>query len=798
MALWPFRRKPVHSPSRTPHDDGEDSPTLNRIISIRHTSSRHNRSSTPVPRASVRKKQRPEPNKLQRRVRTYSFSPNRHETIRVDPRGRPQQCQHPEGNSPWNRAPTLYLKRDPNHPPVARRKSSKRRHEDHEREAEIKAMSQYMPKVPADRLHPGSGKYSIKRSKTSQHSDQVSKRTSDISLPLPDSLQSSLSGDSDMTSYQVSIFDALAPRPTLRYGTGIKRTPSRASASVSAHQTSPKGLLLEGNAISEEVMHPRKRIDDLADDLDAKALRELMDRDTKRRERARTREQAKTEKRIADAAERHRQDADAARKSGSPSPSNMERGVMGRELVGLGLDPASAVVTSSRQRTSQYSEPAKADELQTPLQVFHRVDTLPKEDVEHETEVSPGHPVAPSFEQEEPVLAAPTASRLSGLLRPKKSRSKSTLGSEKDKLAVPNDGDYARKGSEASIGKVTRLSISSLLKWNSRNKRGSGPSSFSNTSREEMQAVASAQAQAEALARLQGDDFRSGSADNLRSGSSLSGNYVAGKPGAGPKRTRSRFREDLDDFPTPPDSRVQSPDAEPAVPVVPDTKYDHGTQPIAIPSQGTPTTSGQRSVEKLRERALTEGSGSYTAPSPEQHLSMSLASIDSEGSWLSGGAGIRRSGAMRDSLLRANRQAQRDTSPTRSLDEDLGITEDEYMTRLTPTHQSHGAFNRRSEEGRPSSDEDESDLKWGAVGARPQFIHRVNRGTVHSQQALVNIDSADEESIIEASTIALSRRVVAALPPKYSQSPQASLQRTDIATQTQLHASLLYVAFLYT
>ncbi|KAJ6779375.1 hypothetical protein PWT90_10997 [Aphanocladium album] len=763
MALWPFRRKTVREGERTTLLDDASSPTRSRMASVRRTashnshSSRNSRNGTPAPRASVRKKQRPEPNKLQRRVRRYSFSPSRGETIRVDTRGRPQQSSttihRVESDAAWNRAPTLYLRRDPRQPSGARRQNSKRRHEDHEREAEIKAMSHFMPKPPTDRLNHGSGKHSTKRTKTSQPSDQTSKRNSELSLPLPDSMQSSISGDSDMTSYKISIFDSLAPRPTLRYGNGIKRTPSRASA----HPASPRGLLSEDNTISEEVTHPRKRIDDLADDLDAKALRELMDRDTKRRQRDRTKEQSKTKKKIADAAERHRLEADAARTSGSPSPSNMERGVMGRELVGLGLDPASTVVTSSRHRASPLPGLNSANESHTPLQVFHRTDTLPSEDAEQDTETSSGHPVARSIEHDESGLAAPPASRLSGLLKSKKSRSKSTLESEKDKLAVPvpvpvaHEEEHARKNSEASSGKPTRLSLSSLLKWNSRNKRGSGPSSFSNTSREEFQAVATAQAQAEALARLQGDDIRSGSTDNLRSGSSLSGNYIAGKAGAVPKRTRSRFREDLDDFPTPPDSCVQSPETEPSMPNIADTGYS-STQPIPIPGRGAPTTFGQRSIEKLRESGLTEGSGSYTAPSPDPHLSMSLASIDSEGSWLSGGPGNRRSGALRDSLLRANRQAQPSSSPVQSLDEELGITEDEYMTRLTPHYASAGMNNRRSEEGRPSSDEEENDLKWGAVGARPQFVHRVNRSTVHSQQALVNIDSADEESVNEVPT----------------------------------------------
>lgn len=743
MALWPFRRKTVRNGARTaPLDDNP--PTLTRTHTNRpdrtasrtvsrtaSRNSRNSRTSTPVPRGSVRKKQRPEPNKLQRRTRTYSFSPNRRETIRVDARGRPQgpaAAVRGDDGSAWSRTPTLYLRRGDQS--TTRRKSSKRRHDDHEREAEIKAMSAHMPKPPAD----VTDKHSTKRTRTNQ--TQGRKRTSELSLPMPDSMPSSISGDSDMTSYKVSIFDSLAPRPTLRYAAGIKRTPSRASGH--SHAMSPRGTFPDENVINEEEFQPRRRIDDLADDLDAKALRELMDRDSKRRQRDRTKEQKKTKAKIADTAQRHQKEAEEAKKSGSPSPSNMERGVMGRELAGLGIDPASAVVTSSRHRVSKSPEPSTKDS-QTPLQAFHRTDTLPSEDAEPQPELPPA---------QQPEREEPAPSRLSGLLKSKKSRSKLTLESEKDKLTIPEDGDSMRKGSDTSA-KPTRMSLSSLLKWNSsKNKRSSGPSSFSNTSREEMQAAASAHAQAEALARLQGDDVRNGSTDNLRSGSSLSGNYVASKAGgAMPKRTRSRFREDLDDFPTPPDSRVQSPEAEPPMPNI--ANSEHKTQPIPIPRHGTPATFGQRSNERLRDSRLTEG-----AASPDPHLSMSLASIDSEGSWLSGGPGNRRSATVRDSLLRASRKAQPSGSPVRSFDEELemGITEDDYMTRLAPSHQSPSAFHtRRSEEGRPSSDE-ESDMKWGAVGARPRFVHRLNRGTVHSQQALVNVDSTDDESFVETTS----------------------------------------------
>lgn len=131
---------------------------------------------------------------------------------------------------------------------------------------------------------------------------------------------------------------------------------------------------------------------------------------------------------------------------------------------------------------------------------------------------------------------------------------------------------------------------------------------------------------------------------------------------------------------------------------------------------------------------------------------MSLASIDSEGSWLSGGAGHRRSANMRDSVLRANRRERGlSSSPANSTEEDLGIMDDEYMTRLTPVHSTFAPAPRPSGDGLPSSDEEDNGRsanipKWGAVGALPQFVHRQERDTVRSRHALLNIDSGDEDN----------------------------------------------------
>jgi hypothetical protein len=72
------------------------------------------------------------------------------------------------------------------------------------------------------------------------------------------------------------------------------------------------------------------------------------------------------------------------------------------------------------------------------------------------------------------------------------------------------------------------------------------------------------------------------------------------------------------------------------------------------------------------------------------------------------------------------------------------------MSRLSPGPTDLTFNNRLSGEGRPSSDGeemvDEGEVRWGAVGAHPQFVsHAHNRDTVRSREGLLNIDSGDEE-----------------------------------------------------
>lgn len=789
MALWPFRRRSGRKRSRSgTTSDFEGAPP-------------HVPPEGALGRAASKKKQRTEPAKLQRRPRAYSFSPGRKDSILVD---RPRHSsvsprrdgQHGakamDGGKPqWDRAPTLHNKRSSQQP--TRRRSSKRKRQDHDREAEVKAMSNFMPVRPAaDAWTAGRTiKKDSKRFKTSTPGRPWGSRTSEVSLPLPDSVHSSLSSDSEFASYKVSAFDSLAPRPTLRCQRASRLASSHAS--VPACSSSPKRPMAAREQIAGDTLKAHKRIDDLADDLDASDLRALMERDNRRRERKRQRDQERAQQRLHQRAEQRKSEEQEARQAGTPPPENLDRGVAGRELVGLGIEPASAVVTSSRRRSRESFGPTTGDEQSSserPLQTFHRTDTLPKEDSglpsSGEQHVRT-HMPSPPPESTEAVPALPLASPLAGMLRSRKSRSKSTLSSDRDKTATPPHGKAKQEVAQKDMdlrGKTSRFSLTAFFKRGGKGRPESGPSSFSNTSREEMIAAAKAlqadsyaqayarastlsekqgagsgqspaqieeerkplQINLQALAKLQGEDV-------LQVEPPGAGNYMSRKPSSSvPKRTRSRFREDLPDFPvSPPDSRVQSPEAQPPLPPLTEQVRD-ASGPRAVPGELYDVAITSPRSADMAQHTPTSMERRYGSPSPELPVSMSLGSIDSEGSWLSGRVGSRRTSARIDGLAqgRALEHIASSSTPTNSTQEDLGIAGDDYLSSLTPDRSLavHHA-SRPSGEGRPSSDEEnpgEGNMKWGAVDARPQVVHshRLDRHTFKSYEGFLDMDSGDE------------------------------------------------------
>lgn len=753
--MWPFRRKSRRKRSRantTEFEDTRTSPTDFEESRGRITEQELADSTLPAVAALLQqstKKQRTSPNKLQRRARTYSFSPGRNDAIGVDRQGKAKRGalssgyrnagddREKEGRGVsvmdehvFQRAPTLHNKRDGDHLP--RKKSSKkRRKNDPQREAEIKAMSNIMPVRPAteDWTAGRPMKKETRRVRTgfsfgfkgaARQEWEKQNRSSDISLPVPESIHSSMSSDSEHISFRVSALEALAPRPTLRYTTHPRPSAGTGNGSGGLFRRSSQQQRKLSAPIPEATLKAHKRIDDFADDLSASELRELMERDKRRRERRRQREQEKVEQKLARRAEKQRDAAAEAVAEGRESPPNLERGVLGREAVGLGIDPASVVVTSSRRRQTHESpiqtdkhsgddgEATEGDLQATPLTSFHRMNSIPLQ--------TPPPQVGPE-EQQVPPLNSPRSR--SSFLRYGLSRSKSPQESE----VKTEHSEPPQKGSETSSSKGP-LSWTSFFRWGGKNKRGSAePSSFSNTSRDSMQTMPLPTPPVSFVPR------------RLSSGV--------------PKRTMSRFREDLPELPlSPPDSRLQSPEADPIPPTIteasPDPHVDKESMTYDPPAPNarydTPA-SEQRSMEAMRQTPSTFGHPDEPGVSPEPQ-SMSLASIDSEASWLSGRLSKKRksSGILQTSpymqLPRRTSESDNDRPVEQdNTNEDISIADDDYLSRFTlPSAERR---NRKSAgDARPSSDGEE-EVHWGSVGGHPMVVHTHVADRMKSREGLL-------------------------------------------------------------
>ena len=113
------------------------------------------------------------------------------------------------------------------------------------------------------------------------HSRRAERHRSDTSLSNRDSA-SSLSEDfSGTNTFKVNALAAFTPRPLIRY-VDPPRLPST-SRSQNASAASTRRERLPALTVSEENLSKR-RIDRLADDLDAGGLRELLERDRRRQE----------------------------------------------------------------------------------------------------------------------------------------------------------------------------------------------------------------------------------------------------------------------------------------------------------------------------------------------------------------------------------------------------------------------------------------------------------------------------------------------------------------------------------
>lgn len=533
---------------------------------------------------------------------------------------------------------------------------------------------------------------------------------SETSIPDPESMHSTVSSPAEGHNFMISAFDALSPRPTIRYSENPRYTLH--SDDLGTSRTSMRKEKYP--PIPEAPFNSKERINDLADDLDASTLRALMDRDERRREKKRKSEQERLQRRLQRRSERQKKEG----KENQQTSHEMET-----EVNSLGTGDASKPQQQEKDSPSAMANQNGAQSPDSPHSPHSWLrdaskENLPPEDPFNDPMAeSRFEEATPLSEKDEPVLETAKAIRLSqGNMSPPTSprrylQGPSNLSMLSDSASRSTPDIPARRQPDATLresdtsGNIAGSWTSFFKRGGTRAKRWSAdqgrasPSEFSNTSRE---SFARQQPPPSAYAR------------NVRARSGT------------PVRTQSKFREDLPELPiSPPISRVQSPDLQrtSGTPVI-DALTSSSARPL---SEIHPAF--REEVALSRHQSVREQSPD--GPSPAM-LSQSLASVDSEGSWLSGRPPKRSS--QQANLLRESagslRQRLRELGNS---EENLDNAGDGYFSRLTPGTESGLSSRQPSYSKRKVNKVEDVDLNL--VSRSSLAIHTEEGATLHGDVA---------------------------------------------------------------
>ena len=661
----------------------------------------------------------------------------------------------PESFSIIPPVPTLSTKRSANDKVLPRQKSSKRKADDHAREQEIKALSSPIP-IPKRPISGASGLFARDNKKIPGGMNRNLERPiSDVSLPIPESIASSMSMAYDSHGFKVSSFDILSPRPTIRYS----ENPRFASGSGSL-QPSRASTRKDKQPMNLETVKSRKRIHELAHDMDASSLRELMDRDRRRSEKYRKNDDEKLQRRLHKKAEKQRarerkEDLDVGLGDEKIPPISIPQN----------LHTAATQMKDGTTSQSWLKDPEREHSPKTPeswLKDPSR-EHLESGDPFHDPIAGPGtsHLEAPTpiDERDEPVVQTAKAVRLSqaSLSPPTSPTPQAQEPSTFSQIAflasrstpdIPERGEAERRDSDTSARlssnwKTIFRRSGTRADRHSADRGRTTPSEFSNTSRESF----ARQIPPSAFTKV----------PRARSGT--------------PVRTQSKFREDLPELPiSPPDSRVQSPE-------LPGQHTSSRADQIAAAITSDPSQSLSDIHPAFREEIALSRHQSMNKGSPDGPssavLSQSLASVDSEGSWLTGRPVKRLSQTHSNPLRESASSLQQRLRNLGASEEDLKIAENkrEHEDQLTPeperTSSNRRIIRHQRQAGQSNtigeSDDDtaihpsavsiapEEGTWHGAIGKQPTIVRhgaraRSREGLLNDFQAADSLETSPTES----------------------------------------------------
>ncbi|KAF7715603.1 Uncharacterized protein PECH_006519 [Penicillium ucsense] len=617
MAIWPFGRRKRHTIQVSPDeanalqyaiDDHQATaptpvaePTLSRKVSrrvSRRGSKRWSRSAESSEPQGPGAGQR-----LTSQRRLSSLDHRQMPEVGSDRAG--AEATYPR---PMSRSGSL-LKKQPTSAGPKKLRKSKRQTDEVLREREIKLLSSTPIDIPRRGTGMGSNEYGPEYRRRRAQGRRADRYMSDISLSIRDSAASSLSDISDSYTYKVNAFAALTPRPVVRYvetprPSGIRnKSSSTRVASDSDRNPHPP-------TSGEDLYRSRRRVNELADSLDAGTLRELLERDRRRREKKQLEDQERLRRKL-----QERADAQAA--------ADHEQAMKATQVT-------------------QATEPEDAPSTASPDPVEHR-ETVLNEVIAEESEHGTPDEAAGTWLQdaskhsEEEVENANVAETLDDGFVPERSlsvrpsfapsqemgMSRTTLSPshssfrQSQTYGAGSTSDLSERRTSDSVGRRGGSAITSLFRRGSSRLKRHYRERFQDSSPD--------------VSNASHESFYRVQTQSSPPPPSLLAPRVFIPTGT-VKRSQSKFTEHFgDELISPPDSRLQSPDIPEQVPESSLENENNGT----FLHGPTPPISAVDILNSKSRRHLSS-TDSYDAESENYPLSQSLASIDSEGSWMSG------------------------------------------------------------------------------------------------------------------------------------------------------------------
>ncbi|KAF9894668.1 hypothetical protein FE257_006558 [Aspergillus nanangensis] len=633
MAIWPFSRKSkrhtiqldaaaaeeLHLSQESRHSF--DGSKLGHIPSRKQSKRQKNRHSQPVegypspyqdPAFPSKPTQYPLPSSHTEQV--HSIKGVRAQTSRLG--------HHADGYTSYStvcrdqppvvRSPSLLKARqNTTGPAVLKKKLSKRKAYEIAREREIRLMASSPIDIPRRATTPLPADARHRRS---------DRHVSELSLSIRDSATSSLSEFSETYKFKVNGFAAWTPRPVIRYVEAPPRAPS-ARSQKTPDDSSRRDKTPRVSA-SEENFHPRKRVDALADDLDAGGLRELLERDRRRRERKQIEDQEKLQRKLQCAAERQSEggldqelpERDAGQQTLPEDESNPQEAENRMEIERPtdNISPVDETDEFPTDAPSSWLRAGSKEAERTGLESMESVHVIGNIDDSSVKERKLGmrSSFAPSQEMGMSTLSQSRSPSRHGLHSPSSSQ---VYGMGRESTSdLSRTVDSERRMSEHSAGHQNTITSifrrgSSRLKRRYRERFQERSPEVASTSHESFFKVSAP---------------TSGPPPYVPPRTFLQTGTI--------KRSQSKFTEHFgDELVSPSESRLQSPDIpeEPADPEEMEIEMENET---SNPHVGT-----QYPIPGSEHRHSTAADG-LDGDADNVPLSQSLASIDSEGSWMSG------------------------------------------------------------------------------------------------------------------------------------------------------------------